>query len=365
MKNEANDVTNQDTDKRGVRKLKRFSSDEIAVFCEQIAIMMNGGIPVYEATYILYSEMEESRTKEVLKKIDEQVKENIPLYTALENTKAFPAYMVHMVRVGETTGKLEDVMRSLSEYYERESSVMGAIKSAIAYPIVLFAMMAVILLVLVWKILPLFERMFEELSTDVSIATENALSFGITAGRIIAVVTCILLLIVCLILLWYKTSAGERRMKEMLANFKVSGSLSVRMATAKFISSMSLMLASGMNIAEALELASGATNNSLIKEKIIQCREMYENNIPLDEALRETKLIVGMEGRMISVGAKSGSMDTVFAKLSRQYNEEISKSLSKISSSIETVLVVILSLLVGAVLLSVMIPLVSMISSIG
>ncbi len=344
---------------------KKLSADEIAVFCDQLAMLLNGGIPIYEGTYILYSEMDDKATKEVLKKVDEALKENLPLHEACKKADAFPDYMIYMIRVGETTGKLEEVLHSLCAYYERESMVAASIKSAVAYPVVLFSMMAVILLVLVWKILPLFENMFRELSTDIASATEGMMSFGMQAGKVIAIVTCTVLIIVLLIILWYQTKSGERFMKKFLVHFRLTKKLTVKIAIGKFLSSMSLMISSGMNITDALELAQESTDNNDIKERIIKCRDLYEAHKPLDEALRETKLVFGMEGRMLSVATKSGSTDVIFSKLSDQYNQSTTASLNKISSMIETIMVVVLSLLVGAVLLSVMLPLVSMISSIG
>lgn len=346
-------------------KTKKFSSDEISVICDQLAIMLNGGIAVFEAVHIMNTETDDKPSKAVIEMLDKDLSESIPLYEALERTNAFPRYMVHMVKVGETTGKLEEVMRGLADYYERESNIMTAIKNAVAFPIVLFAIMAVILLVLVWKILPLFESMFEELSADVSATAEKSLNFGMKAGTVIAVVTLCVLAVIVLILLWYRTKAGERRIKDLLTNFRGTGKLARRMAVGKFLSSMSLMLSGGMNITEALELSLEVTTNKEVRAQIEKCRELYEKNAPFDEALREAGLTSGMEGHMVTVGVKSGATDEVFAKLSHQYNDEITAKLTKISSIIETVLVVILAVLVGAVLLSVMIPLVGMISSIA
>ena len=346
-------------------KTKKFSPDEISVFCDQLALMMNGGIAVFEAVHIINSETEDKASKAVLEMLDKDLADSVPLFEALEKTNAFPKYMVHMVKVGETTGKLEEVMRGLADYYERESNIMTAIKNAVAFPIVLFAIMAVILLVLVWKILPLFEKMFDELSADVSATAEKSLNFGMKTGTIIAIATLSVLAVIVIILLFYRTKSGERTIKNLLTKFRGTGKLARRMATGKFLSSMSLMLAGGMNITEALNLSLEVTTNKEVCEKIERCRDLYEKNAPFDEALRESGLIGGMEGRMVTVGVKSGATDEVFAKLSRQYNDEITAKLTRISSVIETVLVVVLAVLVGAVLLSVMIPLVGMISSIA
>lgn len=346
-------------------KKKVFNSDEVAMFCDQIAMLLNGGISLYEGTYMLYSEMEDAKTKEVLKQIDDQVRENVPLYSALESTGAFPEYMVHMVHIGEKTGRLEQVMRSLADYYERDSRIKAGIKSAVAYPLILFGVMTVIMVVLSWKILPLFERMFEELSSDVSQATENVLSKGLIAGRIVAIVVCVLFVIAVAVLIFASTRSGKKALTKLGRSIKPIRNVMILVATGKFISSMALMLASGMEVHDALEREAEACEDSTVQERIRECLRLYDEDYPLDEAIRRSGLIVGMESRLVTVAAKTGETDSIFVKLSEQYNEKTGETLAKTTTVIETVLVVALSLMVGAVLLAVMIPLVSMISSIG
>ncbi len=344
---------------------KKFNSDEIAMFCDQIAMLLNGGISVYEGTYMLYSEMEDSKTKEILRQIDEQVKENIPLYKALDSTGAFPEYMIHMVQVGEKTGRLEEVMKSLAEYYEREGRVKAGLRSAIAYPMILFAVMACIMVVLVWKILPMFERMFNELSSDVATSTENVLTAGLAAGRIIAVIICALFAVVLLVVLWSRTKTGSKVLAKAANGFGPIRKIMILMATGKFVSSLALMMASGTDIREGLERELENCDNEIVRKRIKNCLELYTDGAPFDEAIRKSGLIVGMEARLISVASKTGETDVIFTKLSEQYNDKTSQALGRLTTVIETTLVVVLSLMVGAVLLAVMLPLVSMISSVG
>ena len=344
---------------------KKFTSDEVSVFCSQMAMMMNSGIPVYEGVYILYNEMEDRKTKQVLKQMDDVMKEKGTLHKALETCNAFPEYMVHMVQIGEETGRLEDVLNSLSAYYERDSKVKASIKSAVAYPLVLFAMMTAIMIVLVVKILPLFESMFLELNADVAESTKNVMGFGLNLGKIIAIVTCSILLLVVLILLYYKTNSGERMIKSILAKSRLAGKTSELLATGKFISSMALMISSGMDLQGAIDAEAATGENRSVQKRIGKCAEDLRQGKRLDEVLRDNKLVVGLEGRMLSIANRTGALDTLFQKMSLQYNERITVSLNRTSTVIETVLVVMLSILVAAVLLSVMLPLVSMISAIG
>ena len=190
-----------------------FTSEELASFCDQIAMLLNSGIPLYEGTYILAQEVEEKRTKKILSRVEELVRENHLLYEALKETGAFPKYMVYMVQVGETTGKLEEVLRSLARYYERDANVRAAVRSAVVFPLVLFAMMAVIMLVLIFKIIPMFEEMFLELNAQVADSTRRMMEFGVLSGKVLAVLTCVLFLIFLSGAMWYRTAMGEKILK--------------------------------------------------------------------------------------------------------------------------------------------------------
>lgn len=346
-------------------KKKRFHSEEVASFCEQIAMLLNSGIPLYEGAYILAQEVEDKRTKQVLGRIEELVRENMPLYEALGDTGAFPEYMVHMVRVGETTGKLEDVLRSLSDYYGRDANVKAAIRSAVTFPVILFAMMTVIMLVMVLKIIPMFEEMFLELNAEVAASTERMMNGGILAGKILAGITCVMFIIFVLILLWYHTEAGERTIKRVGRLFGPVGRLTQRMAIGQFVSAIGLMMVSGMDQEEALALAEEGCGDLAIKGRIATCRGLVKEGAGFDEALNDSRLITGRDNRIIGVAMRTGATDEILLRLGKQYDEKITSSLMAMSGKIETAMVVILAVMVGTVLISIMLPLVSMISAIG
>lgn len=346
-------------------KTKILSAAEVSVFCEQIALILNGGIPLYEGTYILYQEMENPQLKEILKDIDALVKENIPLYEALEKSGAFPAYMVHMVKIGETTGKLEDVMSSLARYYDREDTIKTNIKNVVFYPIMLFAMMGIILIILVAKILPMFQNVFNELDTDVATSSGNMMSASMWIGRIVALIVLVVFALVVALVLWYQTKAGRRILTNLGNRLPFTRKVMYRLGIGKFVSAMSLMISSGLDSNESLALVEELVEHPVVKGKITDCKEQIAKNIAMEEAFKQSKLITGMNGRMVSVGAKTGVLDVVFEKLSSRYDNEIEQSLNSISTVVETVLVVSLSLIVGLVLVSVMLPLISIISAIG
>ncbi len=346
-------------------KSKMLSAAEVSAFCEQIALILNGGIPIYEGTYILYQEMENPALKALLKDIDAYVKDNIPLYEALEKTNVFPSYMVHMVKIGETTGKLEEVMSALAHYYDREDTIKTSIRNVVFYPIMLFAMMGVILIILVAKILPMFQNVFDELDTDVAASSGNMMAASMWIGKIVAAVVLVVFVLVIALVLWYRTKGGRRILTNMGNRLPFTRKVMYRLGIGKFVSAMSLMITSGLDSNESLDLVEGIIDHPSIKKKVVACKEQVAQNVAMEEAIKDSTLITGMNGRMVSVGAKTGVLDVVFQKLSNRYDAEIDQSLGNISTVVETILVVSLSVIVGLVLISVMLPLISIISAIG
>lgn len=344
---------------------KVFNSDETAMFAEQTALLLGGGIALNEGMFMLKEDMEDAATVQVLERICESLDRNESFYEALNTAGAFPEYMLHMVYVGEKTGRLEEVMHSLSAYYERESRIKASLKSAVAYPLILFAVMTVILVVVAWKVLPMFERMFDELNSEVAAATRNVLRAGLTAGRVIAIVVLVLFVCTLIMTLLSRTGIGRRVIRSLINSFKPTRKISIMMATGKFVASISLILSSGTDVIDGLERECSCCENEIVRARIRKCLELYGKDEPLDEAIRMSGLISGMDAKLITVAARAGESDVVFTKLSEQYDEKTGNALNRLTTVVETTLVIVLACLVGAVLLAVMLPLVSMISSIG
>lgn len=347
------------------KKQIKFSSEEIAGFCEQMAILVNGGISLYDGVDMLVQEMEDKATKGILEQLDGALKKNKTFYQALKETEAFPEYMLKMVKIGETTGKLDTVMDSLALYYKRETTMQQNIKNVIAYPMMMFTMMAIILIVLIWKILPMFQTVMKELDVEAATTSTQMMNAGTTLGKVVAIVGIAAFVIISALVIWYGTKTGKRKINHFFEHFILTKKVSASMAVGKFVSAMALMTATGFDSKESLTMAEEVVENKKLQKKVKVCSDLVEQNKTLEEAVKETSLLTGMESRMISVAAKTGVTDQVFEKLAQKYEEEVDQNLGNLCARVETSLVITLSLVVGAVLIAVMLPLVSIISSIG
>lgn len=346
-------------------KTKRFSSEEVSGFCGQVAIMLKSGIELGEGMYMLEQEMEEERTKKVLEQLKEQLDESGNFSDALAKSEAFPEYMVNMVHIGENSGKLEDVMNSLAKYYERDSLIRDSVRNVIAYPAMMFLMIAVILIALVGKILPMFQNVFVNLNVDAQASSSRIMNFGMWAGRVVAIVAVVVLFVGLILYICYHTEAGYKALKNFTCKLFVTKKTARLLATGRFVSSMDVMVASGMDTREAMEMAQKIVEHPDVEKRLSNCIEQMGQDVSFANALRKEELLTGMQGRMISVADKAGMLEEVLGDISRQYDETIGTHMGQFCTKVETALVLALSLVVGGVLISIMFPMVSIITSIG
>lgn len=346
-------------------KTKPLSNTEIASFCRQTALIIKAGITPAEGMDILMHDTVSPEGKALLKEIGDSCKMGNYFHQAISATGVFPNYMVKLTALGEESGNLDSVLLSLAQYYERENTISESVKSAVTYPLIMIAMMFLVILVLVIKVLPIFRQVFVQLGTEMSPLANTLLSIGNTLSRYSIIISLILfaLLILCLVL--YKTPKGREKVKALLSRFSLTRSFYDKIAASRFASGMHMTFASGMDTQQSLDMISEIVENEEMQKKIEVCKQELIKNSNLPEALAKADIFSNLYARMVAVGFRSGSVDTVMQQISKNYEEETDKQINRIISIIEPTLVILLSLIVGVILLSVLLPLMGIMSSIG
>ncbi len=349
-------------DNNKMKKKGMLPADEIATFCGQVALVLQAGIPLYDGMETLVESCEDKKAKEAFKKLANRVVETGKLYEAVKEAGFFPEYMVNMINIGEEAGKLDEVLKSLSIYYEREARIRKSIKSAITYPILLIMMMAAVVTLLVTSVLPVFEKVFKSMGTDISNTGKSIMNAGILIGNISFGVVSVVLLFIIGIYIASKLGAAQWLRK---TSFKlpILKGLSKKISSGRFASVLSMMISSGYSLEKALELAPGIVTDTVAKDKILKCDEMLKEGKSFPEALENIDMFKGVHNRMISVGFKSGQLDVVMDKMTKLYEEEVDDTIERLLSFIEPTLVAMLSIIIGGILVSVMLPLTSIMSS--
>lgn len=340
-----------------------LSNAETAAFCSQIAMILRSGISSIEGISIMLEDTTEPEEKRLLESINTTLLKTGSLHLALEDTHAFPDYMIQMVQIGEQAGKLDEVMTSLADYYEKEAALNQTIRNAVTYPLLMIFMMILVILVLVTKVMPIFNQVFAQLGREMSGLSLGILQFGqfLSAHIIVCGIVLVLLAAGAVYLLW--TKRGHQMLLSFMGKLHGGRSLQDQIGARRFASGMALTLSSGLTPAECLKLSIPLIENGAFRTRLEACSEAVTNGEDLCETLLSNHIFSGIYAKMASIGSKTGVLEEVMNKIAGQYEEEIDNRLSRMITAIEPTLVIILSVIVGIILLSVMLPLISIMAT--
>ena len=344
---------------------KLLTDRELASFCEQMAMMLKAGISTLEGISILKESLADSEGRAILEEAYGELEMSGNLHEALTKTGVFPSYFLNMTEIGEKAGRLDEVFSALAAYYDRQDALSKNIKSAVTYPCIMIGMMLAVILVLVIKVMPIFGRVYEQLGTEMSGVSKGIMNFGTWLGRYSLVIVAIAALLVVLALYLSGTKSGKRRLKAMGRKLPFTKRIYEATALSRFADGMTITLKSGLDSDEGLELSGKLTEDPVLRRKIEECREKTGEGMELGAAFQETGIFSGLYARMVNIGILSGSLEQVMERVADQFAQEAGERISKTVSRLEPTLVAVMSILVGMILLSVMLPLMGIMSGIG
>lgn len=342
-----------------------YSAGNLSAFCLQVSLLLSSAVPLDEGLSVMAEDARTQEEKKLLQGLAEDVERGEPLFSALERTGEFPSYVVKMAKLGHQTGTLDQMMKDLSVYYEKEFQLMRSIQNALTYPVMMVFMLLTVLFVLFTKVMPVFEGVYEQLGAQMSPLSQTAIRFGgIFSGGalILSGIAAAAALAV-----WTASRFGKtfRLAEKLTESMKRRSRLALAVAGRRFTSVLALTLRSGMELEKGMELAGELVENSLVEEKLKECAEDLECGAGYYEAMKKTGLFSGFHIQMIRVGARSGSLDQVMEKLSDDYEKEAETAIDTMLARFEPTMVAVLAVAVGLVLLSVMLPLAGVLSAIG
>ncbi|MDR3295628.1 MAG: type II secretion system F family protein [Clostridiales Family XIII bacterium] len=353
------------TDENRTKDVRELNAEELSIFCLKLSMMVKSGINVEKSVAILLDDASTGEDKELLSQIHALIDEGYSLSKTLEQVGRFPKHMIRMIDIGQVTGKLEAVLSALSEFYRREASVAKMIRNAVMYPAIMLVVTAVILLVLVSQVLPVFQQVFRDMGASLS-ATVTALLFVGDISKIVAVVlSCVFVAIVIIAGAMGTTAGGRAALGRAVDQVFFGNKLNLAVSRSRFASAMSLMLSSGLNMGEALERSGDLIGEGSFSGKILDCREKIETGTTFPKAAEEAGIFTGMQSGLLSAGFRSGITEQAMHEVSGLCAEDSDTLLFRMVSRVEPVLIVVLALSVGLVLLSVMLPLIGMMTAIG
>lgn len=347
------------------QKKKMLSNIRLFQFFEQLGTLISAGTRIDAALDIMKDDADNAALKPLIEDIMQQVRGGRHLTEAVKDTGVFPDYAVQLLAIGEETGKLEEVCGALARYYEEEDDLRQSIRSAVSYPVIMIVMMFAVVAVLVYKVLPIFAQVFEQLGASVSGVTKMLMNVSEAMSRYYLVFSLLMLMAVLLFFWFYCTDSGQKKFRDLMAVFPPTRDFSESLALTRFAGGLRLTQSAGLDPFTSLDMTAKLVDNENIRKKILACKERLEQKESFSEAVKKEGLFNPFYAGMISVFAKAGKIDEAMDFIAEHYKQDTDRRISRALAAIEPTMVVILSLIVGLILLSVMLPLMGIMANIG
>jgi len=348
---------------------RRVKLTDLAQWCRQFATMINAGVSLIRCLTVLQEQTTNTNLRTITRDIRDEVEGGNTLSGAMTKySRTFSTLAIGLVRAGEVGGVLDEALLRLAGFMEKDVELRRKIKSAMTYPVIVMAAACGIVGFLVTFILPKFMDMYEELGVGpdkmpaMTMFLRNTAFFArdhflIVLGVVVAIVIALKLI--------GRTKMGRRYIDLIKLKTPVFGKLWHKVALARFASTLSTLLQSGVPILQAMETVAGTVGNAIIADAILDARAAIREGEEIGRPLRDSGWFPPMVVQMIAIGEETGSLDAMLMKISDFYESEVETALAQLTAALEPMLIVFLGVVVGFIVISMFMPLVSLISELS
>ena len=338
--------------KPGIRK-----REEVVIFTRQLATMIGAGIPMLESLEILKEQAESKQFSMLLDLVIGDVRSGQDFSSSLDKfPKVFTNVYVSMVRAGEASGQIDEILVRLADYLEASQRLRREIKSAMTYPVVSLVMIFGITSYLMIGIVPKFKDVFSSLDIELPGLTKAILGTADFCENNWALVLAGMVVLGGLFVVWKRTDKGAYTWDWLTLKAPIFGPLFRKVGLSRFSKTCATMIKSGVPILGTLEIVADTAGNRIIAEAVNKARESVRQGESLMGPLADSPVFPPMVTRMVGIGEKTGSLEILLEKISEFYDEQVSATVKQLTSLIEPLMIAIMGLLVGTIVLAVFLP---------
>lgn len=344
----------------------RVKPKELAVFTRQFSVMIDAGLPLVQCLESLGQQQQNRAFQSVLQTVREDVENGTSLASALEqHPRVFDPLYSSMVAAGEAGGILDTILGRLSTYIEKAVKLKRAVVSAMVYPAVVLAVAMGIVLLILWKVVPLFATLFTSLQAELPWPTQLVIAASRLVGHSIPFLVLGAFGLGYTFRRCYATPGGRRAVDRALLKIPLLGGVMRKIAISRFSRTLSTLLSGGVPILESLAITAKTAGNAVVEESVIRARNGIQEGKAMAETLRHSRVFPPLVTQMVGVGEQTGALDTMLAKLADFYEDEADAAVSDLLTALEPLLILLLGLLVGGIVISMYLPLFSLIAKLS
>lgn len=345
---------------------KTVKIDDLVVFSRQLATMVDAGIPLVGALDILGEQMDNKTFGTIIITMRNDIEAGSSLSEALlKHKKVFSGLFINMVKAGESSGMLDEILDRLAEYLEKTSALQRKVSSALVYPAIVSTMAFAITLLLLFKVIPAFKTIFEGFGSKLPAPTEFLINVSNALQKYFPVIAITFIVGGFVLARVINTEKGRLKFDSLLLRLPVFGILFKKVAISKFTRTFSTLIKSGVPILSALEIVGKTSGNREVELAIDNVRNNVREGENIAEPLAKSKIFPTMVTRMISVGEQTGELEKMLSKIADFYDEQVDAAVSALTSMIEPLIIALLGIVIGSIVICMFLPIFKITSVVG
>ncbi len=344
---------------------KYVDAKELSIFCKQMSVVFFSYITLMEGITMLADQSDNEELKIALTEIHDFMDkgytfaETIAMYDHI-----FGKYLIKMIFIGEGSGNLDVIFADMSNYFDKESSIRKKIKSAVTYPLVLSIMMLAIIIFLIKAILPMFDSMLTSMGADIATPTQMIIGFTTFFSNYGIIVLILILMVIVSFKFYANTEKGSLAYDKLKTNLPGVKYITARVITTRYARSLAILLKSGIQVVSAIEQSIVLVDNTYLNQKFVTAYEKIKDGADLASTLEEIGIFPKLFIKMIIIGQSTGNLDVMLDKSSSLFEDEVDDAIDRTTKLIEPILITVLSLIVGIILISVIVPMINIMRAI-
>jgi len=343
---------------------RRVKPTALAVFARQLSTLIDAGLPLLRALSVVAEQTEDARLRRTLAEVVTAVETGAALSVALaDHPRVFPPLMINMIRVSETGGFLGRTMRTVADSFAAEVELRQKVKSATTYPAVVGFVAVAAVIAMVTFVVPVFERMFDQMGATLPLPTRILVALSDNMVWILP----LLIVLGAAGLFWWMRHRNDdsvrRRVDPIKLKVPVFGSLTSKVAIARFARNLSMMLSAGVPMLQALNVVGQAANNKVVEDAVRDVHDSMRKGRSFSQPLADHDIFPPIVAQMAAVGEESGSLASMLDAIADFYEKEVDTAAEQLSSSIEPLMIMVLGLVIGGMVIALYLPMFSLYSN--
>jgi len=342
-------------------KKKTVPLKEFAVFCRQMSTMVKAGVTIMSSISAIAAQADNPLMSETLSDIGSELESGKTFSEACKkHIEFFPNIFTSMVEAGEASGALDEVLERMADYFENQAEIREKVKSATTYPSFIGVAALVVVIVLMMTVIPGFAELFDNYDMELPGITKALMAVSYAMQNYFYIVFPALGGLIFALTRWAKTTEGRHTIQRLSLKAPKFGTIIKNSAIGRFCRSLSILVASGVPMIQALEIVARVVNNVEYSSAILHARRGVSEGMTLTQGLSGSSHFTPLVLHMLKVGEEAGALDEMLSKVADFYEDEVKYSVDRLSSIIEPMMIFGLAIVVGIILAAVMLPMFSM-----